>query len=382
MAEWLVNAGHEVKVVTAPPYYPTWRVADGYQGMRYRKECLNDVIVWRCPIWVPSKPSGIKRILHLAVYALSSFPIMLLQAGWRPDLVMVIEPPLFCAPQAWIVSRLSGAKAWLHVQDFEVDAAFELGIVSSKILQRVLTRFEGRLLCAFDRVSTISSAMLGRLHSKGLPVDKTLQFPNWVDTQTIHPDPGAGLRMRQILSLDPAQVVVLYSGNMGEKQGLEILVDAAYRLKQRTDITFVICGEGAAKARLIQQADGLSNIKFIPLQPKETFNQFLNIADIHVLPQRFDAADLVMPSKLTGILACGGALIATSLPGTEVYHTVRQAGGLLCTPGDVERLSELITMLASDPGLRLQMGLQARQYAKDHLSKESILACFNSNLYL
>ncbi|RME56373.1 colanic acid biosynthesis glycosyltransferase WcaI, partial [Candidatus Parcubacteria bacterium] len=129
MAEWLAERGHQVRAVTAPPYYPAWKIGEGYSGRRYTREALGGVEVWRCPLYVPSKPTGAKRIVHLASFALSSLPVMLRQIFWKPDMVFVVEPPLFCAPVAWIVARLSGGKCWLHVQDFEVDAAFALGLL-------------------------------------------------------------------------------------------------------------------------------------------------------------------------------------------------------------------------------------------------------------
>ena len=99
LGRWLAARGHEVRVVTAPPYYPAWRVGEGYSAGRYRRESIAGVDVWRCPLWVPEKPSGLKRLLHLASFASSSFPIMLRQALWRPDVVMLIEPPLLGAPR-------------------------------------------------------------------------------------------------------------------------------------------------------------------------------------------------------------------------------------------------------------------------------------------
>jgi len=139
MSEWLAEQGHDVRVVTAPPYYPEWKVSNAYASGFYRKEQVNGVEVYRCPLYVPAKPSGMKRIVHLASFALSSLPIMLKQVFWKPDVVMVIEPPLFCAPTAWTVARLSGGKCWLHIQDFEVDAAFELGIIPFSGLRKFIT---------------------------------------------------------------------------------------------------------------------------------------------------------------------------------------------------------------------------------------------------
>ena len=149
MANWLATRGHEVRVVTAPPHFPQWRVPPGYRAWRYDRQQLRvparpvsmlgaqlpaearNMEVYRCPTWVPKSPNGLKRLLHLASFALSSLPVMLWQSRWHPDLVLLVEPTLFCAPQALLAARWSGAKAWLHIQDFEVDAAFELGDLAS-----------------------------------------------------------------------------------------------------------------------------------------------------------------------------------------------------------------------------------------------------------
>ena len=157
MAEWLINAGHEVRVVTAPPYYPQWRIAVGHANRwRVCKEQAKGLTVYRCPLWVPSNPSGLKRVLHLASFAMASLPVMLRQVAWRPDVVLAVEPPFFCAPQAWLTARLSGAQAWLHIQDFEIDAAFDLGLLRADWAKRWVLSFERFWLRRFDRISTVS----------------------------------------------------------------------------------------------------------------------------------------------------------------------------------------------------------------------------------
>lgn len=189
MAVWLASKGHDVRVVTALPYYPEWRIYGEYEDKGYCREALDGVQVWRCPLYVPSQASGLKRIIHLASFALSSMPVALRHAFWRPDIVWVVEPALMCAPMAWLTARLSGAKAWLHVQDFEVDAAFELGLIRSDALKKVVQAVESFLMNRFDKVSSISSAMVARLQEKGVAPDKIELVPNWVDTAEICPIP-------------------------------------------------------------------------------------------------------------------------------------------------------------------------------------------------
>ncbi|MBI5450832.1 MAG: glycosyltransferase WbuB [Gammaproteobacteria bacterium] len=371
MAQWLAGHGHQVRVVTAPPYYPQWQVQDGYSAWRYRKQSLHNLTVWRCPVWVPARPRGLTRILHLASFALSALPVMVRQIVWKPDVVMTVAPPLFCAPAAWLTARLSGARAMLHIQDFEVDAAFSLGLLRSGLFKRLALGFERLMLRRFDQVSTISEAMRARLHAKGLDPARCRVLPNWVDCEVIHPlaeqSPlRAGLRIEQ------AAIIVLYSGNLGEKQGLETVIAAAAVLERQREFMFVFCGEGSARLRLQQQTRHMSNIRWLPLQPHDDLNGLLNLATIHVLPQRAGAADLVMPSKLTAMLASGRPVIATVAANTEVA-TLLQGCGECVAPGDARALADMIIHLAGQPALRAAMGQQARQRAVAMFDKSTVL---------
>ena len=314
MAQALANAGHEIRVVTAPPYYPDWQVGAGFSAWRYGRELLKGVKVWRCPLWVPEQPSGLKRILHLASFAISSLPLMLWQGlFWHPDVVFVVEPPFFGVVGALLTSWVNGAGAWLHIQDFEIDAGFELGLLpSSRLIHSVSMGLERWLMNRFDRVSTISEQMMKRLKTKGVDSGKCVYFPNWVDTKTVYPLQELN-PLRAELAIAPDTVVALYSGSMGEKQGLEAMIAAAHLLAEdHPSILFVLCGEGSAKKRLVEIAQGMPNVRFLNLQPYERLNALLNLADIHLLPQVANAADLVMPSKLKGMFASGRAVIATA----------------------------------------------------------------------
>lgn len=379
MAEWLATRDFSVRVITAPPYYPAWRIAEGYSPFSYRKELVAGVHVLRCPLWVPGRPSGLKRILHLLFFATSSL-IPTIWAGlfWRPDWVLVLEPPLMCLPAGLLAAKLSGAQSWLHVQDFEVDAAFDLGLLKSRWLRNLALGAERWLMRRCDRVSTISERMLERLDGKGIQPSMRFLFQNWVDTDLIRPISGSS-RMRQELGVPDSRVVLLYSGNMGEKQGLDLLVDAAAALADDSHYLFILCGDGAARARLEALAQPLSNVRFLPLQPLDRLNDLLNMADIHLLPQRADAEDLVMPSKLTAMLASGKPVIATARPGSQVAKVVGLCG-MVVMPEDVQALREAIERLGGEPALRRALGQAGRHYALEHWARESILQKFLSEL--
>src|SRR6266487_797947 len=267
MAAYLSKQRHQIRVVTTAPYYPYWKTQPGYQWWKYKQEAWCDIAVYRCPLWVPHQPTGFKRLLHLFSFALSSFPVLLAQVFWKPDLVLCVAPAFFSAPLALLTARLSRAKAWLHVQDFELDAATNLGLLpSDHFLIRLATRVESWLLRRFDCVSTISNRMLSGLKKKGVAEERSYLFSNWVDMNSIFPLPDSRSVLRTLFDLPEDKIIVLYSGNMGNKQGLEIVVDAARELQPATQILFVLCGEGAAREGLEQAAHDLPNVKFLPLQ--------------------------------------------------------------------------------------------------------------------
>ncbi len=381
MAQWLAARGHDVRVVTAPPYYPAWRISEGYSAWRYGFERMAGVRVARCPLWVPSRRSGLNRLLHLASFALTSFPIILGRAlTFRPDVVLSVAPALISAPGGWLAAGLArlaggGGKGWLHIQDFEVDAAFDLGLLKSHHLRNLALAAEGFLLGRFDVVSTITQPMRERLTAKGVEEENTVLFPNWADTEMIRPlaaDNPELAAMRTELAIPEATKVALYAGNIGEKQGVEILVEAARLLESRADILLLVCGDGAAIGRIKGLARGLDNIRFLPLQEASRFNLLLNLAHMHLLPQRAEAEDLVMPSKLGPMLASGRPVVAAAGATTGIAEAVRGCG-LVVAPEDALGLAGAVEKLADDGGMAEKLGRSARKRAETEWNGEKIL---------
>jgi colanic acid biosynthesis glycosyl transferase WcaI len=394
MAAWLSMRGHQVRVVTAPPYYPAWRISDVYRDRGYFREGggpagdgSGEPLVIRCPIYVPAAPTAIKRLLHLLSFAISALPVMVREVFAAPDVIFTVEPALFCAPIALACGILAEAPVWLHVQDFEVDAAFDLGLLPRRgLLHWVANRLDRLITRSFQRVSTISVRMLQRLLTKEVPLDRAVLFPNWVDVNLVKPGlAGESNRYRQQLNLCD-KVVLLYSGNMGGKQGLEMLPPLAAALSDDPRVHFVFCGDGAFRPQLEDMVAGMTNVTLLPLQPMEDLNDLLNAANIHLLPQRAGAADLVMPSKLTGILSSGRPAIATAPPETEVATVVggimgsHEACGLVVPPGDIDAFIRAVRILVDNEQMRLDMGKRARLYAERYLATQQVLEQFEIDL--
>jgi colanic acid biosynthesis glycosyl transferase WcaI len=379
LAAYLAGRGHAVRVITTPPYYPHWKIQNGHRAWRYQKESWQGVEIQRCPLWVPRRPRGLTRLLHLATFAFSSLPALMAQLPWKPDVVLCIAPALMNAPFVLAFARLRRARAWLHIQDFELDASVNLKMLPGRQffypLAQALERF---ILTHFAQVSTISDNMRLLCIQKGVQPERAFLLPNWVDTKKIHPL-SVSASLRSDLNIPPQSFVALYHGNMGRKQGLEVLLETARLLKSRPEILFVLCGEGSAKRELVESAAALPNVRFLELQPEEKLNELVNLADAHLLPQLANAADLVMPSKLTTMLASGKPVIAGAYPGTQISRMLDTIG-MVIQPENSAALAEALIRLYENPIERLRLGNLSRAYACGHLDKEIILSRLNASL--
>jgi colanic acid biosynthesis glycosyl transferase WcaI len=278
------------------------------------------------------------------------------------------------------IGRRIGSFSWLHLQDFEVDAAFDLGLLSIKSLRGPMIAVERTILRSFDCVSTISPPMLERLAAKGVDKEKIHEIRNWTDTNQIAPGHANPRFRKEQLDLTNAHFICLYSGTISNKQGLELIIEAAKQLDYGgSNIRFVICGEGPHREKLQRLAAGLTNLQFLGLQAGESFTELLKVADVHLIPQRGEAADLVLPSKLGGILASGRPVIAMASPGTGLAEEVGK-GGLVIPPGHVDELIKALRTLVQDPALCRSLGDNARKIALARWDRTTILRALNQTL--
>ena len=377
-ARWCAEQGHEVRVVTAPAYYPDWKVQPPFSSLKYQRVIEDGVSVTRCPLYVPSRPSSLKRMLHLFSFSMTSSFALFANFRWKPDLVIQVAPTLFCSVPALLFSKLAGAQSVLHVRDYEVDAMFGLSMAGGGVLRKVAYGLEKAALKSFDRVSTISNGMIKRAVQKGVEAEKLILFPNWSEIerfQNVQVDRDALTGV----GIDFDKKLVLYSGSMGEKQGLEVVIEAAIQLEDRQDIQFLLVGEGGAKERLVNEATAreLQNVTFAPLQAYELLPTLLAAADCHLVVQKRGAADSVLPSKLTNILAVGGNAVITADRDTTLGELTKDWPGIACCV-EPESISALVAGI-KEALLMVSPNTIALGYAKEHLDKNAILSNFMAN---
>ena len=378
-AQALVDAGHEVEVLCAKAYYPEWKIDPAYARPLYHRSVEEGVRITRCPLYVPRVDGGARRILHHASFAAALAPAAIGAARrFKPELVWALAPSLIAAPVARLAARVAGARYWLHVQDFEVEAALATGLVEGRsLLARLGAAFERAQLAAPDRVSSISPKMCERLAAKGVKPERIFEFRNWAEIDRIRPLERISAYRAEWGIATPH--VALYSGNIANKQGIEIVVEAARRLRERGDLTFVICGEGPNRARLEQACADLANVRLFDLQPRERLGELLGLASVHLLPQLAGAADLVLPSKLANMLASGRPVVATAAPGTGIANEIADCG-IATLPGDADGFAAALASLLDDPARAARLGAAARKAAEQRWSRKEILARFSTTV--
>lgn len=370
--DWMHARGHRVSVVTTHKHYPDWHVPHSERTRAWSRDDRKPYRVIRCPSYLPQRLTAKTRLANIMSFAASSLPPLFAEAvRLRPDIIATVMPTLAAAPAVIAAAKLCGAGTWLHVQDLEIDTAFHLGLINSRLFNGARSA-ERRILGSFDCVSTISLSMRAQLLAKGLSERDVSVFPNWVDQAKLYPLPHSSA-MRAAAGIADNATVALYSGSLVAKQGIEIIIEFARVLERRKDISFIICGDGPLKHELAARARDIRQVHFLPLQPAERLNALLNMADIHLLPQLPGVSDLVMPSKLGPMLATGRPVVAAVPMSGCIAQLIGQAG-IIVPPGQVHDFANAITTLAEAPHRRREMGAVARRTAVRELDSETVLA--------
>ncbi|UOG75100.1 WcaI family glycosyltransferase [Hymenobacter tibetensis] len=384
MMEWLAKNNYACEVITAYPYYPQWKVQGDYYKSRYSfkteevtPRAGGRITVHRCPMYVPAVPSGLKRmLLDMSFSITASLKLMQLLVTKKFDVVITVAPSFQFGLLGAACKALSKAKFAYHIQDLQIEAARDLNMIRSKGVIDFLFKIEKFIFNQADYISSISDDMIKKIEAKAQK--KVLLFPNWTDNSLFFPiDNKTGLK--EEFGFSANDTVVLYSGAIGEKQGLEYILHAAKSFESRPAVKFVICGSGPYKEKLQSMAESLhlKNVVFLPLQPFEKFNKFLNMADIHLVIQKGNAGDLVMPSKLTTILAVGGLAVVTANPGSGLYSLLdKHKMGLLVEAESQQALNEGIRKAIDENSLHLTHN--ARIYAENYLSIEKVMKGFET----
>jgi colanic acid biosynthesis glycosyl transferase WcaI len=365
-------------MVTSFCYYPAWQKLPTERHLLFRTDQMEEVTVHRCWHFVPQKVTTLKRALHELSFVVTSFCRLLTLP--RADLLVVISPPLLLGFAAWLLSKLKGSPFVFHLQDLQPDAAAGLEMLKEGFLLEVLRKLEAFAYAKAVRVSAITPGMLRACEKKGVPKSKLIYFPNGIELPDFWRLPQRG-NFREAHGFAPSDFLVVYSGNMGRKQGLELLLEAAARCVNAR-IRFVLCGDGVERIALEKKAAelALTNVQFIRLLAEPRYRELLVDADLMVIPQQAGSGHCFFPSKLLTALAFSRPVLTISDPGTELSRAVEEGEfGAVLAPGNPKHLSEKIHELANQPELLSAWGRTGFKFVK-RFEQASVHAEFGKNI--
>lgn len=378
LCEFLESRGHDVEMVTTFAYYPTWRKRPNDKSRLYRTDLINGVPVHRCWHYVPARVSALKRIAHEATFILTStLRVLSLET---PDVYVVVSPPLLLGAAAWLATRFRRAPFVFHVQDLQPDAALKLGMLRHGWFTRALLWLEAFAYAKAARVSSITRGMLDVFRSKHVPETKLIYFPNAISLRDAPTPPPAG-QFRARYGFAANDFVAAYAGNLGVKQGLDVLIDAAQRVSDPR-IRIVLCGAGAEREALAERvrAAGLMNVSMLPLQEGEHYRRLLADVDSCFITVRSGAGDSFFPSKLLGLLAQGKPVIIVADDDSELARSVGEGQyGVSLPPGQPETLARLLDEWANNPARLEQFAAAGRRYVQQW-EKTTVMENFEDEL--
>jgi colanic acid biosynthesis glycosyl transferase WcaI len=365
IAEWLVENGRQVTVLTGLPHYPASEVHAEYRQGKIRQELCNGVSVERLGAWIPRQRSTAARMLGEACFLLNGVFALVTGRVTQHPLVLSLCPSVLSVALG-VLARHRGGHSVAFVHDIQSGLAGGLGMVRGSWLVRLMQFCERLVLNRADLVFVLSPEMAGELRRIGVeaPIEVV---PIWVDTDNI----------RVVPMRNAGPIKVVYSGNLGRKQGIEQIVDLASSLQAcRPEISIVVRGTGSQADALRTEIArrGLANVSLTGLVPGDSLGAGLADADIHLVPQDPKAASFAVPSKAFNIMAAGRPFVATACPGSNLWALRHRSRAFLCVPpNDIGAFAHAVLRLADDPALRAELGAQGRRFVERHLDKRNVL---------
>ena len=369
----LANRGHELHVVTSLPWYRKHQVEQGWSGALWRVEKTNWGSITRVqPFAGKTKSNLLRRAVGFILFSyLVGLRALFAGKVWRRvDGVLAMSPPLTLGLIGWHTKLFRGGKLVFNIQDIFPDAAIKTGAITNKKIISFASWLERTSYKCSDSVVLLSDDLANNVQSKlEQKFHKRVKvIPNFVDTQAITPM-SRMTKYRTELGIDDA-LVVMYAGNVGFSQSLEMLVSAARELPH---LIFVINGEGAARESLKKSANGLSNVRFGDYQDVSRLSEVLATGDIHVVPLKRGLGSVSVPSKTYAILASGRPVLAAVDLDTEVPRILAAADAGVCVePENSAAFISALRAMTLDPKTLSEMGERGRKWVENHASPASV----------
>lgn len=370
IVEELARRGHTIEVITSLPWYRDHRLEPGYEGKLVRREDTP----WGQIVRVHPFPTDDKRNIPRRALSFAGFSAVAGAVGRKgddADVVLAVSPPLTLGVDGWLVAKARNARFVFNIQDVYPDVAVKLGVLNNKALIAAAHKLETFCYERADAVTVLSDDLRDNVSRKFSHPERVHVIPNFVDTEWIRPLEREN-DYRKEFGL-AGKTVVMYAGNVGMSQSLDLVVHAAAALSHLEDLVFVINGQGAARDSLETAARGLENVVFVDTQPFDRLPELLAAGDIHLVPLKKGLASSSVPSKTYSILAAGRPLVASVDPGTEISRLVQESGaGIAVPPEDPEAFTKAVQRLLEAPDQASAMGAAGRAWVESWASPAAV----------
>jgi colanic acid biosynthesis glycosyl transferase WcaI len=365
----LLGLGVDVDVVTSLPWYRNHAVEPEWRGKPMRRAIEPGLTVTRLHPFPSNKGNLVARSVSFGAFTVEAAAWAVARGG-RPDVVFAMSPPITLGMAGYLAAKRWRAPLVFNIQDVFPDAAVASGAITNQRVIRTAERLELSLYRKSAAVTVLSedlaenvSNKLGRSGRGPGRSPRIEVIPNFVDTQAIQPADRA-TPYRDEFDLGD-RVVVMYAGNVGHSQPLDLVLDAARHYRDRDDVVFVINGNGSERERLEAAAHDLTNVRFVDFQPAERLSEVLASADIHLVLLHEGLAAASVPSKMYSILAAGRPILASVDRGTEVQRTLETSnGGIATDAGDTDGFHRGLGLLIEQRQRREEMGTAAREWVE------------------
>src|SRR5258708_16713327 len=427
LCEFLARRGNDVRMVTTFSYYPTWKKRPEDFGKLYRTDTISGITVHRWWHYVPARVSSLKRIIHEFTFGLPSLARVLTLP--RADVYVVVSPPLALGAIAWLATRLKRSRYIFHVQDLQPDAALGLGMVKPGLFTHTLFALEAFAYRNAAAVGGISSGMLAAFERKGVPAEKRWYFPNWTAATSAKASAVQGERLKEE-GADTADVrsafrsryglpanafLAVYSGNLGRKQGLRILLDAARLLPARAasaakntfpplaagsdqpfdlqpaisndndgaeSLCLVIAGDGAMRGKIEAELarESTPNVRLLPLLPDADYRLMLPETTVAIITQEKGTVQFFFPSTLLSVLSAALPGLTVAYADSELARAVAEGNfGVNVPPGEPATLARELNRLYANRETLPTLAANGRNWV-ERFNPENVLGEFEARL--
>lgn len=369
MAEHFAQVAASVTVMTGVPHYPAWKVPEQYRGRARRHETLSGPIdLLRHSHYVPRRQSALGR----GVYELSFMVNVLAQRVRRPDLVVAVSPSLGGAVAGARIAARFGVPLITVVQDLMAKAAGQSGMTGGSSAARATAWLERYALRRSTLVAAVSEAFFPTLKEYGVPEERLRLLPNWTHIGASALDRATA---RRELGWPDDRFLVLHTGNMGLKQDLGNVIEAARLLSGDERIRFLLLGDGSQRLALQTQAAGVPNLEFVDRLDDADYLRALAAADLLLVNERATVGDMSLPSKLTSYLSAGRPVLAAVTKNGATARELSRTGGAaeVVAPDHPQALADAVLRSAAEPEHRDTMSAAGKAFAAAHLGRDAAM---------